>query len=211
VTRSDVTIAPLGRSRLELSEAGGVAARAFYDDPFFVFLSPRPLIRARGLGIFWRAVVASIIDTGEVLAARRHDGTLVGVAASIGPGRLPLSARAQLQQSAGALYALFPRPRALVDGTRYLVAIDKEHPREPLWYLALLVVDPLVQRSGIGTALQRQMLERADTEGVDCYLETQNERNIPYYGRFGYEVAQELHPVKNGPPLWTMRRKAGPA
>lgn len=205
--RTDIKIGHLKGTRLALSEAGGVAARAFYDDPFFCFLSPRPLLRARGLGLFARALVASIVDTGEVLAARRDDGMLVGVAAWVGPGRMPLPAPARLRQSAGAIYALYPRPKALLDGTRYLMALDKEHPREPHWYLGLLVVDPLVQRSGIGTVLQEPLLARADEEGVDCYLETQNERNIPYYGRFGYEVVKELRPVPGGPPVWTLRRR----
>ena len=36
----------------------------------------------------------------------------------------------------------------------HLTAIDKVHPHEEIWYLALLVVDPEMQRSGIGGLLQ---------------------------------------------------------
>jgi GNAT superfamily N-acetyltransferase len=115
-------------------------------------------------------------------------------------------AAAQLRTSVGALRGLIPRPPALVAGTRYILAIDKVHPHEDIWYLALLVVDPAVQRSGIGALLQAPMLKQADEGGQDCYLETQNADNLPYYRRFGYEVVEELRPVRNGPPLWTMRR-----
>ena len=55
------------------------------------------------------------------------------------------------------------------------------------------------------------MLEVADREGVDCYLETQKPENLAYYRRFGYEVVEELQPVAGGPPLWTMRRQSGAA
>ena len=75
-----------------------------------------------------------------------------------------------------------------------------------MWYLLLLVVDPLVQRAGIGARLQAPGLKAADQEGLDCYLETQKLDNVAYYRRFGYEVVDELRPVPDGPSLWTMRR-----
>jgi predicted N-acetyltransferase YhbS len=104
-------------------------------------------------------------------------------------------------------WALVGRPKALVDGTKYLLAIEKVHPHEEVWYLQLLVVDPSVQRLGIGALVQRPGLAKADEDGLACYLETQNPDNLPYYRRFGYEVVEELRPVKHGPPLWTMRRE----
>ncbi len=81
-----------------------------------------------------------------MLAARDEDGRLLGCAAWIRPGSYPLPVRAQLKQPTGALNALYPRPRALAHGTRYIRAIERVHPKEPMWYLAMLVVDPAVQR-----------------------------------------------------------------
>jgi len=46
-----------------------------------------------------------------------------------------------------------------------------------------------------------------DEEGVGGYLETQNEDNLAYYRRFGYELRETLRPVKDGPPLFTMWRR----
>ncbi|MGH9299818.1 MAG: hypothetical protein ACRDZT_07855, partial [Acidimicrobiales bacterium] len=150
-----IEIAPLDLMEpANLNEAAAVAVRAFQYDPFFVFLSPRPLLRARGLGLFWRSFLGGVGARGESFGARLADGRLVGVAAWVRPGGYPLGVRSQLRQSAGAFWALWPEPRALRDGTKYLLAIEKVHPKEPLWYLALLVTDPSVQRTGIGTALQ---------------------------------------------------------
>jgi GNAT superfamily N-acetyltransferase len=153
-------------------------------------------------------VLGSIGPEAHLDGAWDGNGRLVGVAAWIPPGAYPPPVRAQLRQSLGALRALAPRPPSLVTGTKYLLAIDKAHPREDLWYLELLVVDPAVQRLGVGGLLQRAMLEEADRTGLPCYLETQNAANLAYYRRFGYEVAEELRPVGGGPPLWTMRRAA---
>lgn len=102
--------------------------------------------------------------------------------------------------------ALILRPQAVLTGVRYLLAIDQAHPDEKLWYLQLLVVDPMAQRRGIGGRLQEEMLRRADEQGLSCYLETQKPENIAYYRRFGYDLVGEISPVPGGPPLFTMRR-----
>jgi GNAT superfamily N-acetyltransferase len=203
-----ITIGAVGTSRLDLDESAVVAARAFYSDPFFEYLEPRPLLRARGVALFFRAAVEALGPERRVLGARDREGRLLGVAAWAPPGTYPPPARAQVRELASALRAFGPRPRALVDGSKYLLAIDRAHPKDELWYLLLLVADPSRQRSGIGTALQQPILDEADEAGLDCYLETQKEENLPYYRRFGYEVVRELHPVRAGPPLWTMRRRA---
>ena len=203
---SGVELVPLAASGRNLDEAAAVAARAFHHDPFFEFLDPSPLRRARGLGLFFRAALRALGSVGQITGARQADGRLMGVAAWIPPGHYPLSGPAQGVELLGAARAMVRRPAGLRDGMRYLVAIDRAHPKEPMWYPLLLVVDPLVQRAGIGAWLQAPGLEAADQEGVDCYLETQKAENVSYYRRFGYEVVDELRPVLEGPPLWTMRR-----
>ncbi len=207
MTLSGIEIDLLGQTRKDYDDAGIVGAHAFHHDPFFVFLGPRPVQRARGLSLFCRAYVSVLGDAGYVLGARQAGGRLVGVAAWVRPGHYPVPVSAQLRQMGTAVWALSSRPRALVDGTKYLRAIDKVHPKERLWYRQLLVVDPPFQRHGLGSLLQRPGLARADEDGLACYVETQNPDNLPYYRRFGYEVVEELRPVKNGPPLWTMRRE----
>jgi len=183
-----------------------VAARAFHNDPFFEYLDPKGVRRARALALFWRSEIAALGEGAKILGARDPDGRLVGVSVWLPPGEYPLPVASQLRQMLGAGRAMVLRPKAMVDGLRYILAIDKAHPKDELWYLLLLVVDPSVQRGGIGARLQQEGLDSADKDGLDCYLETQKPENLMYYRRFGYEVAEELHPVRGGPPLWTMRR-----
>lgn len=205
-----VTIERLELNRTTLGQIGRVATEAFADDAFFSFLLPEERARRRGLDIFFRSMVAAVGPRAVVQGARGPDGRLLGVAAFVPPGAWPLPVGAQLRQLWGALVAMIPRPRALVDGSRYLFAIERIHPKEDHWYLLLLAVDPAAQRGGIGGALQEQVYPGADEGGLDSYLETQKEANLAYYRRFGYEVEQELRPVKAGPPLWTLRRAPRP-
>lgn len=203
----DIVVTRIKPDRRQLDDIAVVAARAFQFDPFFEFLMPSATNRARGLALFTRAFVASQRTRGQVFVARRDD-RILGAACWVEPEGYPLAIGRQLQQGVGALRALATRPSAMPHGVKYLLAIDRAHPKELLWYLALLVVDPSVQRAGVGARLQERVLETADETGVDCYLETQNSDNLAYYRRFRYEVVDELHPVAEGPPLWTMRRPA---
>ena len=203
----EVELSPLVAKGHDLHDAALVAARAFHDDPFFEFLDRHAVTRARGLAIFWRATIAAAAPKAIITAARRPlDGRLLGLSVVVPPGNWPLPIPSQARQLGGALRALAIRPRALMLGTRYLFSMEAAHPKDQLWYLLLLVVDPSAQRGGIGSMLQKDMLERADADGLDCYLETQKFDNVAYYGRFGYQLQEELKPVSDGPPLYLMRR-----
>jgi ribosomal protein S18 acetylase RimI-like enzyme len=73
-------------------------------------------------------------------------------------------------------------------------------------YLATLGVDPPHQGRGVGAALLRSGLARADVQGLPCYLETMLERNLDFYRRFGFEVAGEAVVPAGGPRFWGMAR-----
>lgn len=203
---ADIELSPLTPKGRDLDDAALVAARAFHDDPFFEYLDPHAVTRARGLALFWRSSIAAAASNSTITAARRSDGRLVGISVVVPPGRWPLSVANQARQLAGALRALVVRPPALVKGARYLVSMEAAHPKDRMWYLMLLVVDPAAQRQGIGGRLQAGMLTAADHDGLDCYLETQKFENVAYYRRFGYDLASTLEPVAGGPPLYLMRR-----
>jgi GNAT superfamily N-acetyltransferase len=205
VTAPDVEVNEELLSRRDLQEVAAVAARAFHTDPFFIYLSPNALQRSLGLGTYFHATTRHLGPTAKVLTARSK-GRIVGVAGWVPPGGYPYPARDQAGQLVGALRAMYRVPPSLVNGLRYLMAIEKVHPKEEHWYLQLLACDPEHQRQGVGTALLEGVLATCDAEGMPAYLETQKEDNLAYYRRFGFEPEATLNPVRTGPPLWTMRR-----
>src|SRR5215217_7626247 len=60
----------------------------------------------------------------------------------------------------------------------------------PHFYLPLLVVVPESQQQGAGSVLMRHTLDRATAAGVPCYLDSADERNLPFYVRLGFHVAE---------------------
>jgi GNAT superfamily N-acetyltransferase len=86
-----------------------------------------------------------------------------------------------------------------------LQEVERRHPSETHWYLALLATDPGVQGRGIGTALLQPVLARCDTAGIPAYTETQKEENVSWYHRAGFNVIDEVR-LPDMPPIWRIWR-----
>jgi GNAT superfamily N-acetyltransferase len=192
--------------KADLEEAAGVASRAFVDDAYFRYLLPNDRTRARSLTILFRGQIAHLGDGGRIVTVRGDHGVILGVSAWLTTGHYPLSLANQLAQVPSSLRALIRRPRSLQIGGAYLKTLQNIHPKDPHWYLLLLVADPAAQRVGVGTMLMEEGLARADKEHVASYLETQKVDNHAYYRRFGYELRDTVNPVAGGPPYYTMWR-----
>jgi ribosomal protein S18 acetylase RimI-like enzyme len=89
-----------------------------------------------------------------------------------------------------------------------LSTIEKKHPKDPPhWYLEFLGTRRDRQRKGVGSSLISLMLDRCDQEGMPAYLEASSPENVPFYGRHGFEVVEEVQ-LKNGPTCWRMWRES---
>jgi ribosomal protein S18 acetylase RimI-like enzyme len=93
---------------------------------------------------------------------------------------------------------------------RLIDHLDAWHPvyaPEPHWYLAMLGVDPVWQRQGIGEELMRPVFEEADRQGLTCYLEAPTAGNARYYERRGFQVLAETDIPDSTVHIWLMRRE----
>jgi GNAT superfamily N-acetyltransferase len=92
-----------------------------------------------------------------------------------------------------------------------LEAQGRFHPEAPHWYLPWIAVRPEAQGNGIGGALLRHGLDRADRERMPAYLEATSARNAALYAWHGFEVVG----VVESPgyprilPMWRPARTAG--
>jgi GNAT superfamily N-acetyltransferase len=79
-------------------------------------------------------------------------------------------------------------------------------PPAPHWYLFVLGVHPAHQGRGLSAALMDPVLALCDTTCTPAYLESSNEKNLPVYGRRGFQVRREVPLGAHGPSLWPMDR-----
>jgi GNAT superfamily N-acetyltransferase len=83
--------------------------------------------------------------------------------------------------------------------------MDRYHPKEPHWYLAIIGVDPARQGHGVGSLLLKSTLAQVDEQGLPAYLESSNPANVPLYERHGFELQGEIRGGE-GPPIFPMLR-----
>jgi GNAT superfamily N-acetyltransferase len=82
----------------------------------------------------------------------------------------------------------------------------RHHPTTPHYYLQFLSTEPAYQGRGIGSAFLRQMLHRADREGMPAYHEATTPKNRALYERHGYVAVGEIALPDDGPVVWPMWR-----
>jgi GNAT superfamily N-acetyltransferase len=87
----------------------------------------------------------------------------------------------------------------------YEEAVDRARPSTPYWYLGVLATAPDRQGRGRATAVMAAVLDRADSEGLDCCLETSTVANREFYRRRRFTEVTELD-MSPGPPTWWLRR-----
>jgi len=192
----------------DLRAVARVLAEAFDDSPMTRWILPGRRLRPRALRAFFGSGARDAHRHGRVWVAD-DGGRIVGAAVWLPPGSYPMTTRRELRTSLPVL-TLFPlAPRALRRALQYQAAVARVHPRDEHWYLVSIGVAPERRGTGLGTRLLAPGLAAADDEGLGCYLETEKERNLPFYGRHRFEVSLHLpEPVTTSPQVWCMERPA---
>jgi ribosomal protein S18 acetylase RimI-like enzyme len=175
-------------------------ARAFRDDPVHRWILPGEFDWAIASDAFFAMVMRDML---------RHDAVFTtegcfGAALWIPPYPQPASLRERLAMAV-RWYAAIGRRSSEVGAQ--LSRIERAHPREPHWYLAVLGADPRHQGRGVGSALLAPILARCDADRVPAYLESSKHSNVPFYERHGFRVLDELA-IEGGPVIWRMLRGA---
>ncbi|MDG5816616.1 GNAT family N-acetyltransferase [Chitinispirillales bacterium ANBcel5] len=74
-------------------------------------------------------------------------------------------------------------------------------------YLLIIGVAIRYQGKGYGKKLLDKITEVSDKEGVAVYLETETEKNVPLYEKFGFKVVNKITVPKMDLPMWQMVRE----
>ena len=75
----------------------------------------------------------------------------------------------------------------------------RHDPLEQHWHLGPIGVLPSHQRSGIGSMLMERFCREVDACFAKAYLETEGDKNVCFYEKFGFKVVREseIFDVKN--------------
>lgn len=190
-------------SKPDIPQAVRVLASAFSDNPAYLWaFKPRPE-RDHNFHWFMERVLAVNLLNGLAL---KTDGTHA-VALWFEPGK----SIGWLELLQAGLYELpfklgletYLRIQQILNQNRKWMTNIMGQTKH--YYLFHLAVEPSYQGTGLGGSLIRAITERADTEQVPCFLETDRRRNIPLYEKHGFVIRGTANLAPNV-PLWYMRR-----
>ncbi|WP_116041369.1 ribosomal protein S18-alanine N-acetyltransferase [Amycolatopsis palatopharyngis] len=140
---------------------------------------------------------------------RKHIPRCVALEKQLFPGDSPWSAHAfHSELDAGAYYVAAVTDEDVLAGYAGLAILGPRGDQETS--LHTIGVDPAFQGMGVGTALLRTVLERADELAAPVFLEvrTDNERAIGLYERHGFERIglRKRYYQPSGADAYTMKR-----
>jgi len=184
----------------DVPRLAGALADAFINDPVYTWMLPGSLrLRARLRAMFTAELEQYGLPRGTVWTTAGCDGAVV----ALPPGAWAMPKSMTLTQ--GLMWARAFGTR-LPLAARVQRAMEERHLREPHFYVRIIGVRTALQGRGLGSALMEPTLRRADSAGLQAYIEASSERSAALYERLGFLHIDVLELPEGGPPVWLMRR-----
>jgi len=196
------------QSSLDTRAAANLAA-ALIADPFYrsvtVACGDDEAARLDMLAAYFELALVEGFQAGRVDLA---DSAGNGAAIWTTDTPLPLRQAAYAQRETALRELLGPQGAAnfaaIVANMEHALA---PHGLQDAWYLSIAGIHPDAQGRGLGASILAPGLAAVDAAGAVCFLETYNERSLPFYGRLGFEVAGRYTEAVTGADYWLMLRQ----
>lgn len=192
-------------SEENLNAAAEALARAFHNDPLQMYVLPDESERAKRSPKHFKPLLRYGMLYGEALTTK---GEPLGAAVWLPPDAWEITP----ERAAAAGLDQLPDVLGEEAAERFismLGAIEPYHHRDvpsSHWYLMVVGVSPEGRGQGLGRALLEPIMNRADAEGLPCYLETTQPDNVSFYEHLGFEKVVDEVETQSGLRMWTFRR-----
>ena len=191
----------LDTSQIDL--LANVLSRSFHDNPNFVYMIPDEGTRRTLSPWIFRSAIRATQLYGEIYTTETIDG-----------GALWFSPEQHLTFEQMVRTGMVEMPFNLGWSTlkrcmKLGASVDEVRRRLTVgshWYLVALGVERTKQGDAIGSALIEPILSRAEAAGLPCYLDTFDERDLPFYKRHGFRITGAGSISGGGPNFWAMTR-----
>jgi len=196
------------RLTLKERDAGAeVLGRAFTEYELLRYYFHDETERRKVADTFGFIALSVCLKYGEVYASSEK---LEGVAAWLPPGKAPFGGWQIIRSVPLPILIRFAHQGAsrLRAYGRHIDNVHRKLVPYPHWYLEIIGVDPPYQGQGFSSRLVRTVLKRIDRERMPCFLETNTEKNVSIYRRFGFEVVSEDKMPGTEVTSFAMLRKA---
>ena len=196
-------------SHTEASRTARSLAAALIGDPFYrtvtVACGENEAARLAMLEAYFALALAEGRQAGRVdLADEAGNGAAIWTTDT--PSAQRQAAYAQREDALRVLLGEqgFAHFTAIVDNMEHVLA---QHDLQDAWYLSIAGIHPDAQGLGLGASVLAPGLAAVDAARALCFLETYNERSLPFYARLGFVVAGCYAEAVTGCDYWLMGRQ----
>ncbi|MHA2393551.1 MAG: GNAT family N-acetyltransferase [Promethearchaeota archaeon] len=192
----------------DVKEAIKVAGSAFQDDPIMVFTYPDEEEREQNSEYGFYMLYNYGIKYGLAYATSKN---LEGITIWLPPNKVYPSFWSMMRH--GGFYTMRKVGLKLKAMKRTMTVFNYEEERHKElvpydhWYFQNIAVKPEEQGKGYGGLLISTMLKKIESDRLPVYLETNTEKAVSIYQKFGFEILEHGIIPETDVPLWCMLRK----
>ena len=192
----------------DVKKACVMAGNAFQDDPVMVFVYPDEEERKQKAQYGFYALYNYGIKHGLAYATSEN---LEGITLWLPPDKVYHSTWTMMRhggfytvRKVGLNLKVMKRSMSVFnyqeERHKYLVPYDH-------WYFQQITVKPKEQGKGYGRLLISTMLKTIENEGLPVYVDTNTEKAMSIYQKYGFEIIEHGIIPETPIPLWCMLRK----
>ena len=191
-----------------VKEAIKVAGDAFQDDPVTIFSYPDETERKEKVQYGFYMIYNYGIKHGLTYATSKN---LEGITIWLPPDKVYPSTWTLMKY--GGFYTMRKVGLKMKVMKRTMTVFKYEEERHKHlvpydhWYFQNIAVKPEEQGKGYGGLLISTMLKTIESEGLPVYVETNTEKAMSIYQKYGFEILEHGIIPKTDVPLWCMLRK----
>jgi ribosomal protein S18 acetylase RimI-like enzyme len=169
--------------------ASYLLARALYNYPLFGYFIPDPQQRKKRLPVLTGYLVRAGMLYGYVyITSPQMEGVAVWMPPKTNISSLELLFRVGVITAPVRLG--FKAFQGIWKTMQHIEELCQRHINGDYWYLQVISVDSPDQKQGYGRALIEPMLARFSEQNLPCCLDTEEENNVIYYERYGFQVVE---------------------
>lgn len=192
-------------NRHNINETAEVFSRSFHLDPLFQYFFPDEGTRQKLSFYTFRFIISHARKKGFVFTT---SPSVEGAAVWLPSTSIERNLIDQVRF--GAMTMVIKQGRDIINrqvcASEHMKALHGTILSVPHFYLSTIGIDESHRGEGLVSSLILPMLEKADRNGLPCYLDTHNECNVGLYERFGFRIAKESIIPGTGVRHWAMVR-----
>jgi ribosomal protein S18 acetylase RimI-like enzyme len=197
---------PILLSRDQIKPATKIITEAFFNDPLMLYLFPKKKERIDKLSSMMELLVQIGVKYGLVHATSSN---IEGIAIWFPPKNSKITSWMGFLCGGFRYYFKIGR-KAIKRQNKFYKLIRLKHKKlipSPHWYLSIIGVKPEQQGNGFSRFLVDSMFRSIDKHRLPCFLDTNNEDNLPIYKRLGFNILQEFEIPDTNLVNWVMIRE----